>query len=319
MMLGVTMGDAAGVGPEIMIKSFRDGALAADFVLVGDRSALDLAVEKLGWDVPVRSIASPADYRAGFLNIIDLGLVRAGQIRIGQVDERTGAAARAYIVHAAQMAMRGELSGLVTLPVNKEAIRLSDCAFTGHTELIAQLCGVQTFAMMLRGEKLITSYVSTHVSMAQAVALVKQERVLDVIRLTCDALKTSIAKPGLAVAGLNAHAGEHGSFGCEDQLEILPAIRKARAEGIEVSGPHPADTVFLRACNGHYDAVVCMYHDQGHIPQKLLEFDHSVNVTLGLPFVRTSVDHGTAFDIAYRGIASNKSFVRAFQLVAQPH
>jgi 4-phospho-D-threonate 3-dehydrogenase / 4-phospho-D-erythronate 3-dehydrogenase len=319
MMLGVTMGDAAGVGPEIMLKSFRDGALAADFVLVGDRSALNLAAEKLSWDVPICSIGSPAEYRAGFLNIIDLGLVKAGQIHIGQVDERTGAAARAYIVHATGLAMRGELSGLVTLPVNKEAVRLSDRGFTGHTELIAELCGVQKYAMMLRGEKLVTSYISTHVSMAQAVALVKQERVLDVIRLTCGALQTSIAKPGIAVAGLNAHAGEHGSFGCEEQQEILPAVRKARTEGIDVSGPHPPDTVFLRACGGQYDAVVCMYHDQGHIPQKLLEFDHSVNVTLGLPFVRTSVDHGTAFDIAYRGIASNRSFVRAFQLAALSH
>jgi len=201
--------------------------------------------------------------------------------------------------------------------MNKEATRLSDETFTGHTELIAKICGQDKYTMMLASDKLTVTHVNTHVSMEQAIRNVKKEKVYDVIKLTYDALKRFIQEPKIAVAGLNPHAGEGGSFGREDIDEIAPAVEKAKSEGMNVEGPLPPDTVFLKAYKKQYDAVVCMYHDQGHIPMKLLDFEGGVNVTLGLKVIRTSVDHGTAFDIAYKGIASTRSFVEAYNFAVK--
>ena len=232
-------------------------------------------------------------------------------------------------------ALAGAVSGLVTLPMNKEATQLTHPGFVGHTEFIAELCGAQKVTMMLTAElssaalapagqnepahqsgdparRLAVTHVSTHCSLADAIKRVTPERVLDVVRLTHRTLARFIDQPRVAVCGLNPHAGEHGLFGTEDIDHIAPAIAAAQAGGIDATGPHPADTVFHQAVHrGRYDAIVCMYHDQGHGPMKLLAFDSGVNVTLGLPIVRTSVDHGTAFDIAWKGVAFTDSLVHA--------
>jgi len=303
--LAITMGDPSGVGPEIVLRSCVAGGLGDDVVVYGDEAILRHGADVLGLDV---------DWTG--LPIVDLGLLAAADHRPGQLDAASGAAARAYVERATLDALAGKVSGLVTMPMNKEATQLSDPAFVGHTEFIAALCDVQKVTMMLTAAtahgSLAVTHVSTHVSLATAIERVRRQRVLDVIHLTNDVLRRFLDRPRIAVCGLNPHAGEHGLFGREDIDHIAPAIADAVAEGIEASGPHPADTVFFQAVHrGRYDAIVCMYHDQGHGPMKLLAFDTGVNVTLGLPIVRTSVDHGTAFDIAWQGVAFTDSLHHA--------
>ncbi len=303
--LAITMGDASGIGPEIVLRRFCEGGLGDDVVVYGDASILRHGASLLGLDV---------DW--GRLPIVDLALLTAADHRPGQLDAASGAAARAYVERATRDALAGTVAGIVTMPMNKEATQLSDPAFVGHTELIAGLCGVQRVTMMLTttlpSGPLAVTHVSTHVSLATAIERVRRQRVLDVIHLTNDVLGRFLDRPRIAVCGLNPHAGEHGLFGGEDIEHIVPAIAAAVAEGIDASGPHPADTVFYQAVHrGRYDAIVCMYHDQGHGPMKLLAFDTGVNVTLGLPIVRTSVDHGTAFDIAWKGEAFTDSLQHA--------
>ena len=303
--LAITMGDASGIGPEIVLRRFCDGGLGDDVVVYGDASILRHGASLLGLDV---------DW--GRLPIVDLALLTAADHRPGQLDAASGAAARAYVERATRDALAGTVAGIVTMPMNKEATQLSDPAFVGHTELIAGLCDVQKVTMMLTTRlpsgPLAVTHVSTHVSLATAIERVRRQRVLDVIHLTNDVLGRFLDRPRIAVCGLNPHAGEHGLFGGEDIEHIAPAIAAAVAEGIDASGPHPADTVFYQAVHrGRYDAIVCMYHDQGHGPMKLLAFDTGVNVTLGLPIVRTSVDHGTAFDIAWKGEAFTDSLQHA--------
>lgn len=312
--LGVTMGDAAGVGPEIILQAFRDNMVNDHIVVIGDYSALAACNELMSLGVPLHRVHAMNRLRAGNLNILDMALLSKDEIPFGQLSKVTGCVACEYIKRATELALAKELSGIVTLPINKEAVRLTLPDFSGHTEYIAAMCGAPEVAMMLWSERLTVTHVSTHVSMRQAVELVNKDRVTTVIRLTRDALLGKIANPRIAVSGLNAHAGEHGAFGDEEIREIIPAVEAARAEDIEAYGPIPPDTVFLRAVRGEFDAVVCMYHDQGHIPMKLLDFEGGVNVTLGLPIIRTSVDHGTAFDIAYKGIASTRSYVAAVRL-----
>ena len=299
--LAITMGDASGIGPEIVLRRFNEGGLGDDVVVYGDEAILRHGAELLGLDI---------DWQR--LTIVDLGLLGAADHRPGVLDAASGAAARAYVELATRDALAGRVAAVVTMPMNKEATQLTDASFVGHTELIAGLCGVQRVTMMLTNGALAVTHVSTHVSLATAIERVRQERVLDVIRLTNDVLGRFLDRPRIAVCGLNPHAGEHGLFGTEDIEHITPAIDDAVAEGIDASGPHPADTVFYQAVHRHrYDAIVCMYHDQGHGPMKLLAFDTGVNVTLGLPIVRTSVDHGTAFDIAWKGQAFTDSVQHA--------
>ena len=312
MRIGITMGDAAGVGPELIIRAFGGGELPGDFLIVGDYSVLEYCSRVLDYPVPLRRAGHVTDIREGFLNILDLSLLEEKDIVVGEISARTGETSVRYVEEAVRLALDGSINAMVTLPVNKEAVRLSRRDFTGHTELIAHMCGQDNYTMMLASDKLRVTHVSTHVSMEEAVRLVTRDRVYNVIRLTWDSLKSFIPVPRIAVAGLNAHAGENGSFGREDADEIRPAVEKARGGGLEVSGPLPPDTVFLKAARGQFDAVVCMYHDQGHIPMKLLDFEGGVNITLGLKVIRTSVDHGTAFDIAYRGIASTRSLAAAY-------
>ena len=316
-MIGVTMGDANGVGPEIILRAFNSGEMEEEFLVIGDFSVIAQCNKILLLNIPLNRIKNLSDFKTDFLNVLDMELLAISDISVGNISEKTGYAALQYIKFGTQLASEKQIQALVTLPVNKEAIRLKNSDFSGHTGYIAKLCNSSESTMMLVSEKLIVTHVSTHVSQLEAIKNVKQERILDVIRLTRSALLRMNKKARIAVAGLNPHAGENNAFGKEDSTEILPAVEKARKEGIDVTGPVPADTVFYQTIKENFDAVVCMYHDQGHIPVKLLAFESAVNVTLGLPIVRTSVDHGTAFDIAWKGIASINSFVNAFQLAKQ--
>lgn len=303
-MLGVTMGDANGVGPEILLKTAAQGLLNGETMVYGDREVLGYAVERL--ELPPEVVDR--------FTLVDLGRLGRVDLDPGHVDGKVGAAAVAYVNSATRDALEGRLRAVVTLPVNKEACRLTHRGFSGHTELIAGLCGTPPVTMMLASERLIVTHVSTHVPLAEAVHHVTHDRVLEVIRLTHEATQRLRGRARIAVAGLNPHAGEHGAFGREEE-RIRPAVEEARRNGIEVVGPVAPDTVFHDAVEKDlFDSVVCMYHDQGHIPMKTLDFDGAVNVTLGLPIVRTSVDHGTAYDIAYHGVAGTRSFELALDM-----
>ena len=321
-MLGVTIGDANGVGPEILIRAVASGAVTAPFLAYGDAAVLEYAADRL--DLPViieRADARTADHRRPSegtrrrVRVVDTTILTAADITPGTVSRAVGSAAVEYVDRATRDALAGLISGIVTLPINKEASRLSRTDFSGHTEFIAQICGNPPVTMMLVSDRLIVTHVSTHVALREAIERATSERILEVIRLTDAAVKRLRARARIAVAGLNPHAGEHGAFGTEDDGRIRPAIEDARAEGIDAYGPEPADTVFFNTVHrDRFDAVVCMYHDQGHIPIKTLDFDGGVNVTLGLPIIRTSVDHGTAYDIADKGVAATRSFELAFAL-----
>jgi 4-hydroxythreonine-4-phosphate dehydrogenase len=312
--MAITMGDASGVGPEIVLRRAADGAFVEDAVVVyGDAAILQHGAELLGVDVEIEAIDEPGHWRSGrALQVVDLTLLQAADHRPGAIDAASGAAARQYVVAATHDALAGRVAGIVTMPMNKEATQLSDAGFVGHTELIAEICGVQRFTMMLTAGDLAVTHVSTHVSLQEAIRRVTTARVTEVIELTHETLRRFLGQPRIAVCGVNPHAGEHGLFGAEDAEQIVPAIEAARAQGIDATGPHPADTVFHQAVHRkRFDAIVCMYHDQGHTPMKLLAFESGVNVTVGLPIVRTSVDHGTAFDIAWQGIAFTGSLDHA--------
>ena len=317
MTLAVTMGDSSGVGPEIILHAFKKGELPEDFIVVGDYSVLDVCNRILQYEVPLRKASDVADLKRGFVNVLDLGLLGEADLKIGELSKLSGYAALKYVECATNLTLQGKVSAAVTMPMNKEATRLSNPHFTGHTGYIAELCGRDDYTLMLVSEKLIVTHVSTHVSLRKAIESVTHDQILGVIKLTHEVLPKLRKSRRIAVAGLNPHAGENGAFGTEEREEILPAIEKARREGMEVFGPFPPDTVFMAALKGTYDAVVCMYHDQGHIPMKVLDFEGGINVTLGLPIIRTSVDHGTAFDIAYQGVAFTGSLRDACRLAVK--
>jgi 4-hydroxythreonine-4-phosphate dehydrogenase len=319
MRFGITQGDSSGVGPEILLKVARDGHIAHAFVVFGDLAVLERCNRELEYGVRLRSARSPADLRDGFVNVIDHGLLRDHDVQPGTLSAPSGKAAREYVVSATRAALAGEISAIVTLPMNKEATQLSDPTFTGHTELIGEICGASDVTIMLASEQLIVTHVSTHCSLREAIERARRPRIETIIELTCKAVaRLRGPEARVAVAGLNPHAGENGLFGREEIEEIAPAVAAARRRGLPVEGPLPPDTLFyLTVRRAQYAAVVCMYHDQGHIPSKLLDFEGGVNVALGLPIIRTSVDHGTAFDIAWKGTASTTSFVRALDFAAR--
>lgn len=316
--IGITMGDASGVGPEILLMAADRQELTEPFVVYGDLAVLEHCRAHVHSHLPLQACARPAAWRPGCVNVIDSGLLKVSDVTPGRLNAQSGAAARAYVVAAAQAALRGEISAMVTLPMNKEATQRSDPAFTGHTELIGEVCGVEDVTIMLASKQLIVTHVSTHCSLREAIERCRAPRVFRILELTVEALERIQPGARIAVAGLNPHAGEHGLFGREEIDEIAPAIAMARQRGWCVEGPFPPDTVFYMAVRKRkFDAVVCMYHDQGHIPSKLLDFEGGVNIALGLPIVRTSVDHGTAFDIAWRGEASTTSFSEAFRFAVR--
>ncbi|MBM3835418.1 MAG: 4-hydroxythreonine-4-phosphate dehydrogenase PdxA [Verrucomicrobia bacterium] len=317
MLIAITMGDSSGVGPEIILQGFKKQELPSDFIVIGDWSVMNFCNRLLKFDVPLRKIGDPLAWKCDAVNILDLGLLQEADIKVGQLSRASGYAALKYVEHATELALAKRIAAFVTMPINKEATRLSEPEFTGHTEHIAKLCGQTNCTMMLASDKLIVTHISTHVSLRKAIDAVQTERIVNVIKLTHDALLKLRPRQRIAVAGLNPHAGESGAFGSEDEAQVAPAVVCAAAQGLDVHGPFPPDTIFMQAVKGKYDAVICMYHDQGHIPLKLLDFEGGINVTLGLPIMRTSVDHGTAFDIAYKGVAFTRSLRDACALAVK--
>lgn len=318
MIFGITMGDSSGVGPEILLKAATTGALPYRYVAYGDLSALTKANRELAYGANLRAAAEPSDVAEGAVNVLDHGLLTEDQITPGKLNAASGHAAREYVISAAKDALAKRIAAIVTLPMNKEATQLTDPGFTGHTELIGEVCGAEDVTIMLASDQLIVTHVSTHCSLREAIDRAKTPRISRIIELTCEALSRLKPEYRVAVAGLNPHAGENGLFGREEIDEIAPAVEWARSRGLNVDGPHPPDTLFYAAVQRKkYDAIVCMYHDQGHIPSKLLDFEGGVNIALGLPIIRTSVDHGTAFDIAWKGVASITSLVKAVEFAGR--
>ena len=307
-IIALTTGDPAGVGPEIVIKALADPEIAplARWIVVGDGRILAMVEGQTGCAL---SHAQLQDTREGLEDLAGFAF--------GKLDARCGTAGVAYVRIATELCLLGEADAMVTAPLNKEAVVLSGRPFSGHTEYIAELCGATESRMLLASDRLCTVHVSTHVALRDACDL-EQSRILRTIELGDQAMKLlGFVRPRIAVCGLNPHAGEHGLFGTEDARAILPAIQAARAQGIECSGPHAGDTVFLQGVRGAYDLVVAMYHDQGHIPMKLIDFERTVNVSLGIPIIRTSVDHGTAFDIAGKNRADASSMKQAMRLAVR--
>lgn len=321
-VLGITMGDAAGIGAEIIVKSLSDKHLyeIAQPIVIGDKKMMQRALDLLQSPLKINVVTNldNLNTKYGTIDLVDLDNVPA-DLPYSQVDPRAGKAAYEYVEKAIQYAMANKVQAVVTAPLNKEALHAGGKMFPGHTEILAQLSGTKDYSMMLVSEKLRVIHVTTHVQLRKACDLVKKERVLTVIKLADENAKMlGFKQPRVAVAGLNPHSGENGMFGDEDRKEIVPAVEAAKQLGINASGPIPPDTVFHRAANlNEFDIVVVMYHDQGHIPIKLLGFDTGVNVTVGLPFIRTSVDHGTAFPIAGKGVADSKSMTESLYLAAQ--
>lgn len=321
-ILGITMGDAAGIGPEVIIKALTDQRIydLAHPVVIGDRKIMQRALPIVYSELKLRTLNNLDNFVAeyGIIDILDLNNLPE-DLPFAQVDPRAGKAAYEYIEKAVNLAMEGEIHAIVTAPLNKEALHAGGKLFPGHTEILATLSNTKDYSMMLTSEKLNVIHVTTHVQLRKACDLVTKERVATVIDLAEENARIlGFKDPRIAVAGLNPHSGENGMFGDEDQKEIIPAIQAAQAKGFNVTGPVPPDTLFHRAANlNEFDIVVVMYHDQGHIPIKLLGFDTGVNVTVGLPFIRTSVDHGTAFPIAGKGTADSRSMTEALYLGAK--
>lgn len=312
-VLGITMGDPAGVGPEIIVKALADKEVIKRHccVVYGAADILQYYIDMLHLDCCLYEIKEVGEAQPGVVNVLDpIGLKKASY-SIGQVSPGCGDAAFRYIEKAVQDAQAGKIEAVVTAPLNKEALHLGGHLYDGHTEILAELTGTKKYAMFFYGP-LKVIHVSTHCSLREACDRVKKERILDCIEMADTTLKQlGVESPVIAVAGLNPHAGEHGIFGWEEIREIIPAVETAKEKGILAEGPIPADTVYMKALKGTYDAVVAMYHDQGHIPAKLELMDQCVNCTVGLPVIRTSVDHGTAFDIAGMGIANAENMKKA--------
>jgi len=320
-ILGITMGDPAGSGPEIVVKalSLKEIYDICRPVVIGDAACMQEAVHIVGWTGKIHPVqeVSASRFEPGAIDVLDLKNADMRSIVRGQVNTIAGKAAYDYIEKGTQLALAGETNAIVTSAINKEALNNAGYHYDGHTELLAHLCGVDEVCMMLVGGGLRVTHVSTHCSLQDAINRARKKRILTVIRLTYAAMRRiGITEPRIAVAGLNPHAGEGGLFGREEIEEIEPAIKEAQAEGIDVVGPIPGDTVFFRMLNDQYDVVVVMYHDQGHIPLKTHGFYEGVNITLGLPIIRTSVDHGTNFGKAGKGTANPQSLIEAIKLAA---
>ncbi len=317
--LAITMGDPAGVGAEVVLKALLHESVYQTCVPIvfGDVLYLQGAARKLGLPVRVLSAEEAVPDR-DTVCVVQSTRADLSGVRFGELSAAAGKAGAESVIVAAQAVLSGEFSAIVTAPLNKEAIALGGYPYPGHTELLAEVTRTEKYGMLLLSGNLRVIHVSTHVSLREAIERVKTARVLECIRLGYSACRSlGILHPRIAVAGLNPHAGEHGMFGTEETQEIDPAIALAVAEGIEATGAHPPDTIFAKTANGDFDLVVAMYHDQGHIPVKLHGFDNGVNVTLGLPIIRVSVDHGTAFDIAGKGIAREQSMLEAIRVAVQ--
>lgn len=321
-LIAVTMGDPAGIGPEIVAKALaaEETFGAARCVVVGDKGTMERALRIAGAGLRVNCIgrAEDGDYRRGILNLVDLGNVDAGAFAFGRVSGMCGKAARQCIEESCRLAMAGNVDAVATAPINKEALKAGGSSLVGHTEIFAALTGTDDPLTMFETGGLRVFFLTRHVSMREMLAMIKKERIVAYARRCAKALKRLGAGEGtMAVAALNPHGGEHGLFGMEEIEEIAPAVEELRAEGYDVAGPISADSAFHQAAEGKYSGVLSLYHDQGHIAAKTLDFYRTVAITSGMPILRTSVDHGTAFDIAGTGKASAASMVEAIRLAAR--
>ena len=320
--VGITMGDPTGIGPEIIVKVLSDKS-AFRFcrpIVLGDRKVMERAITLTNSTLKVNEMKTleESKYKDDMLNLISLSTINVDEIGYGSPTQACGRAMVGYIEKAVKLVLAGKIDAITTAPINKKALSDAGYSYPGHTELLAELTGSREYVMMLTGDKLKVALVTIHCGLREIFHLLTIDKIVTTIRITHSALVNFFGEinPKIAVAGLNPHAGEGGLFGKEEEEIILPAVKQAQQLGIGVEGPLPPDTLFYHAAKGAYSAVVSMYHDQGLIPLKLLHFEDAVNVTLGLPLIRTSVDHGTAYDIAGTGKANPLSLLNALKLAA---
>ena len=317
--IAITMGDPCGIGPEVVVKAMADSRVYETCrpLVVGNVYAMEQAVSLTGATMTVKEATDPTQsgMEPGVIDVVDIHNLNPENITVGEINPTCGKAAMEWVTRAGELAMEGVVDALATAPLNKEAASLAGYKSIGHMELLQDLSNTKLVATMLMAKNLRVVHLSTHRSLKLACELVKKDRILDYLRLTHQSfVKYGFEHPKIGTAALNPHGSDGGLLGDEEGLEISPADEAARSEGIEATGPVPADIIFHQAIQGHYDVVLCMYHDQGHIPVKVYGFEESITANLGLPFVRTSVDHGTAFDIAGRGVASHESMLESIRL-----
>lgn len=332
-VLGISAGDPAGIGPEITAKALMLPAIyeICNPLVVCDAAIMEQIIRICGFNLQVNRVEKPSNgkYEYGTVDVLDMKNIDMNAFAFNTISAMSGKASFEYVAKVIELAMNGSIDATITGPIHKEAIQKAGFHYAGHTEIYGDLTGTKDYAMMLADGDFRVVHVSTHVSLLNAIKRVKKERVLKVIELANDALKRiDITHPRIAVAGLNPHAGENGLFGTEEIDEIIPAIQAAKDAGINAEGPFPPDTIFPKMRGGQYDITVCMYHDQGHIPTKLLGFNYNhqkgvweglsgVNITLGLPIIRVSVDHGVAFDKGGKGEANADSMIQAIKYGAR--
>ncbi|WP_368272614.1 4-hydroxythreonine-4-phosphate dehydrogenase PdxA, partial [Eubacterium callanderi] len=321
-IIAIPMGDAAGIGPEITVRALADKMIQdiARCVVVGDKDVLEDAIRVSGVDLKIKCIEEPAngDYTPGVLNLIDLDNIDMNTLKIGEIQAMTGQAAYEYIKKATELCLERKADVLTTTAINKESLKMAEVPYIGHTEIVGALTGTENPLTMFQVRNLRVFFLTRHVSLRKACDLVTKDSLLTFIRDCVKALEVlGVKNPKIAVAGLNPHSGEHGLFGTEEVDHVIPAVETAKARGIDIEGPIGADSVFYQALNGRYDAVLSLYHDQGHIATKMVDFERTISITNGMPILRTSVDHGTALDIAGKGIASPVSMIEAIRLAVE--
>lgn len=321
-IIAVTMGDPAGIGPEIVAKSIADKATfdVARCIVIGDKKVMEKAIEIVGADLKVNVVDSPADgdYSYGVLNMIDLDNIDMSRFEYGKINAMCGQAAFDYVKKSIEITMDKQADAVATTPINKESLHAAEVDFIGHTEIFGALTGTDDPLTMFETNGLRVFFLTRHKSLRDMLDDIKKDRIIDYVERCTDALRRLGVKEGtMAVAGLNPHSGEHGLFGWEEVKEIAPAVEELKERGFNVAGPVPADSVFHQAAQGRFNSVLSLYHDQGHIATKTLDFDRTISITNGMPILRTSVDHGTAFDIAGKGIAGAVSMEEAIRLAAK--
>lgn len=319
-VIGITMGDPVGIGPEIIVSALKDPLIyeLCRPLVIGDVNIMKSAVKLKKSSAMLFSAASPekGTYTHGTIDILSLSELSGKNAVPASPDAKTGSAMLSYITKAVDLAVDKKIAAMVTCPITKTAMKMAGSKFHGHTELIAERTGTKDYAMMLAGDKLKVVLVTIHIPLSEVPQKITKEKIVKTIRITGNSLKNrfKIKSPVIAVAGLNPHAGEDSMFGTEEKEIIAPAVQQARDEGFNAAGPFPPDTLFYHAAKGKYHGVVCMYHDQGLIPFKMIHFNDGVNTTLGLPIIRTSVDHGTAYDIAWKGVADASSLIASIKM-----
>ncbi len=321
-LIAVPLGDPAGIGPEIVARSVADRELfrIADCIVIGDRKIMENAIRITGEDLTVNVVTDPAegDYREGVLNLIDLDNIDMDRFEFGKVSAMCGKAAFGYIEKSIQLTMEGKADAVATTPINKESLHAAEIHYIGHTEIFGALTGTKDPLTMFETNGMRVFFLTRHLSLRAMLDQITKERIIDYVIRCTEALKRlGVTEGTMAVAGLNPHSGEHGLFGWEEVNEIAPAVEELKKMGYNVAGPIPADSVFHQTMLGKYNSVLSLYHDQGHVATKTLDFDRTISITNGMPILRTSVDHGTAFDIAGKGIAGAVSMKEAIRLAAK--